>query len=145
MSSSSDVLISVAQRFVAAYQSGAKTAEVRRRRLKVDPGTRIWMYTKLPAGRVELAGRVERVVSGSPVQLWRRYGSRTGITRQEFFSYVHGCEVAYLVLLIGISEVTTHLSLKELRRTTRGFQPPQFAKKIRSGGALYRLLTAAAA
>ncbi len=145
MNSITGVLISVAQRFVAAYRSGAKTAEVRRRRLNVDPGTRIWMYTKLPEGRVELAGSVEKVVSGSPAHLWKKYGARTGITRQEFFTYVHGCEIAYLVLITGISVLAAPPSLKELRQMKRGFQPPQFAKKIRGEDALYRVLTSAAA
>jgi predicted transcriptional regulator len=145
MSLAPGVLISVAQRFVTAYQSGTKTAEVRRRRLNVDPGTSIWIYTKLPIGRVELAGRVEQVVGGPPTRLWKKYGRRTGLTKQEFFTYVRGCEVAYLVLITHISVLAAQLSLRELRRMKRGFQPPQFAKKIGNEDVLHRALTDASA
>lgn len=139
-----DVLVSVVDRFVTAFRSGEKTAEVRRRRLNVPPQTRIWIYNKLPVGRVELVGRIESVVAGTPASLWRRHGHRTALTRQEFFDYVEGCETAYVILIAEIRSLNDQPTLSDLRRTKRGFQPPQFAKLIARDGALHRALSAAA-
>lgn len=140
-----DVLISLSERFVAAFRSGAKTAEVRRRRLNVPPNTRIWMYTKLPKGRVELVGRVVEVVAASPTILWRKYGRQTGLVRHEFFAYLDGCEIAYVILISDVKSLSAQPTLTELRRNKRGFQPPQFAKMIESGGTLHRVLLSAVA
>lgn len=145
MTTTADVLISVAEPFVAAFRSGAKTAEVRRRRLNVCPHTRIWIYTKLPIGRVELVGRVQEVVAAAPLALWKKHGPRTGLTRKEFFDYVSGCETAYVILISDILKLSTRPTLSELRRSKRGFQPPQFAKIIENGDALHRILSLAAA
>jgi len=139
----SEVLISVARRFVEAYRLGHKSVEVRRRRLNVLPRTRIWIYGKLPLGRVELVGRVERTIVGSPENIWKRFGSLTSLTRREFFEYFEGCDSACAILIGDLKELVGKPTLSRLRRGNSAFQPPQFAKFLKRDDQVYRVLAAA--
>lgn len=137
---SCDVLISVTRRYADAFRAGEKTAEVRRRRLNVAANSRVWIYTKLPEGRVQLVGRIAATASGTPMCLWKAHGPQTALTRAEFFAYLDGCEAAYIILIDSLRELTNQLTLAELRRSEAGFQPPQFAKFLRDKDAIYRVL-----
>lgn len=137
---SCDVLISVSRRYADAFRVGEKTAEVRRRRLNVAPNTRVWIYTKLPEGRVQLVGRIAATASGTPMFLWKAYGPQTALTRAEFFAYLEGCEAGYIILIDSLKQLTNQLTLAELRRRKADFQPPQFAKFLRAKDAIYRVL-----
>ena len=99
----------------------------------------------MPTGRVELVGRVEAVVSGTPLRLWKDYGERTGLTRAEFFGYVEGCEAAYVILIEDLKELVSQPTLSRLRKGKRGFHPPQFAKFFEKHEALHRMLSEAEA
>lgn len=138
------VLISVSQRFADAYRRGSKSVEVRRRKLNVAPGTRVWIYSKMPVGRVDLVGHVRKVVSGSPSRIWKDYGDKTALTRSEFFEYVGGCSAVSIVLIDDIRQLQKSVTLGALRHARRGFQPPQFAKFLRNDDALRRALLEAA-
>lgn len=105
----------------------------------------MWIYNTLPVGRVELVANVEQVVAGTPISLWKQYGARTGLARDEFFDYVAGCATAYFILVTDIEELSDKPTLGALRRAKRGFHPPQFAKMIERDSALYRALSAAVA
>lgn len=134
------MLISVTQRFAEAFHSGKKTVEVRRRRLHVEAGIRIWIYAKLPIGRVELVGRVNKVATGSPTHLWRKYGTQTGLTRMEYFAYLANCTEACVIVIDDIKALTEPPTLAGLRKLKAGFQPPQFARFLESSDAIYQLL-----
>jgi predicted transcriptional regulator len=99
----------------------------------------------MPTGRVELVGRVEKVVAATPTSLWKKYGAQTGITRAEFFDYLTGCKIAYVILVADFKALDKKPTLSELRRSKRGFHPPQFAKMIENDGALHRALSSAVA
>jgi predicted transcriptional regulator len=137
-----EVLISVAQRFVEAYRLGYKAVEVRRRPLNVLPQTRIWIYGKLPLGRVELVGRVDRTVVASPSSIWKRFGNLTSLTRKEFFEYCEGCNSACAILIGDLKELAKKPTLSHLREGNRAFQPPQFAKFLKRDDHVYRILAA---
>ena len=46
--SKGDILISVRPKFVERIASGEKAAELRRRAPRIQPGCRVWIYTKAP-------------------------------------------------------------------------------------------------
>lgn len=138
-----EVLISVAQRFVEAYRLGHKSVEVRRRRLNVPPRTRIWIYGKLPLGRVEFVGRIERTIVGSPEKIWKSFGAHTSLTRREFFEYFEGCDSACAIQIGELKELVEKPTLSHLRGGDSAFQPPQFAKFLKREDHVYRILAAA--
>jgi predicted transcriptional regulator len=130
MSQVENILISVEHNYVLKMLNGVKTAEIRRRRLRIDKGTRVWVYSKLPRGYVELVATVDAVVVEPPWKLWRLYEERIAITSAEFKTYFRGIDVGCAILLRNITALHPALELNILRRTARNFQPPQFFKRL---------------
>jgi predicted transcriptional regulator len=129
-----DILISVEHDYAVKMLNGSKTAEIRRRQLRIQPGTRLWVYSKLPRGHIELVAIADEVVAAPPQTLWELYRERIAITRFEFRSYLQGVEVACAILLRDITPLRPALKLQALRRTCRDFHPPQFFKRLVAHG-----------
>jgi len=129
-----NILISVEHDYVLKMLGGLKTAELRRRPLRVQPGTRVWIYSKLPRGQVEVVATVDDVVAASPRKIWDLYHGRIAITSTEFRAYLQGVNVACAVLLRDITALQPALRLDTLRQTSRNFQPPQFFKRLIAHG-----------
>lgn len=141
MSKPEDVLISVEGRHLAKMLNGEKTIELRRRRLKIAPGTRVWIYSKLPSGRVEAIGIVQEVIVHSPAQLWARFKDKFGISFQEFNDYLSGVQHACAIIFSSIFRLRNCVALAELRRVTAQFQPPQFYKRLQLHSPEFALLS----
>ncbi len=122
--------------------NGTKTAEVRRRPLRIHPGTRVWIYSKLPRGRIELVAIADQVVAASPYSLWNRYRSVLAISFQRFQKYCSGSQVACVILLREIEPLYPALGLAAIRRISKEFQPPQFFKRLVERGPELRSLVA---
>src|SRR5689334_15127663 len=114
---------------------GIKTAELRRRPLRIRPGTRVWIYSKLPRGQIELVAVADQIVAAPPSSLWRRYGSRIAITYCEFQQYCAGTDLACVILLRQIEPLQPALCLAAIREISKDFQPPQFFKRLTADGA----------
>jgi predicted transcriptional regulator len=129
-----NILISVEYAYVLNMLKGTKTAEVRRRPLRIRPGTRVWVYSKLPRGHVELVATADEIVAAPPHKLWNLYQARIAITFAEFKSYFRGIEVGCAILLCDIKPLQPALKLATLRRASANFHPPQFFKRLVAHG-----------
>jgi predicted transcriptional regulator len=129
-----NILISVEYDYVLKMLNGSKTAEVRRRQLRIQPGTRVWIYSKLPRGHVELVATVDEVVAASPRRLWELYAERIAVTSSEFRTYLRGVDIGCAILLRDIKPLQPAHKLDTLRRTSRNFHPPQFFKRLVAHG-----------
>jgi predicted transcriptional regulator len=134
MEQTENILISVKYVHVLNMLKGTKTVEVRRRRLRIRPGTCVWIYSKLPRGHIELVATADEIVAASPRKLWDLYQSRVAITFAEFKAYFSGVDVGCAILLRDIKPLQPALELATLRRTSRNFHPPQFFKRLVSHG-----------
>ncbi|MCX4163695.1 ASCH domain-containing protein [Paraburkholderia megapolitana] len=130
------VLISLEQRHAENILSGIKQIELRRRAMRVEIGTVVWIYAKLPVGRVVGSARVSAVHSLAPSTLWRRFADVCGLTRSEFFSYFEGTSSGCALALHEPHRLVGAVSLAELRQASMGFQPPQFFIRLRPGNPL---------
>lgn len=140
MAYADDVLISVRHEHTVNMLIGKKTAEVRRRAVRIEPGTRVWVYSKKPRGRVELVATVERVVIARPQELWARYHERVSVTFAEFQSYLTGVRRGCVILLRNIEPLQPTLDLESIRRVSKRFHPPQFFKRLVPDGPEVRSL-----
>lgn len=125
-----NILISLEPRHAENILAGSKRVELRRRAIRVEPGTVVWMYSKLPKGSIVGSATVVRLRQASPTSLWRRYGRQTGITRAEFFEYFSETGHGFALELCDSTRLKEPLSLKMLREVNRAFQPPQFFKRL---------------
>jgi predicted transcriptional regulator len=134
MPQAENILISVEYDYVLKMLDGVKTAEVRRRQLRIPSGTRVWVYSKLPRGHVELVATVDEVVSAPPLRLWQLYQKRIAISSSDFKAYLRGVDIGCAILLRDITPLQPALELKILRRTSKNFHPPQFFKRLVAHG-----------
>ena len=143
MAEAEDILISVHPRHVDSMVRGVKTVELRRRPLKLAGGCRVWIYSTLPRGSVEALGIIRTVVAATPSTIWRDYGRQSGITKAEFDAYYEGADTAYAIVFSSIEKLNLTFALAEIRRHLSSFHPPQFFKRLASGGPELNLFAAA--
>jgi predicted transcriptional regulator len=121
-----EILISLKPKYADHVFEGTKTVELRRRRLKVRPGTRIWIYATAPTAAIRGYASLVRVEAGSPLQIWKSLGNQTGLSKIEFEAYFKSCRTAYGLLLVDVMEMENALTLDQIRDVVTDFHPPQF-------------------
>ena len=141
MNEAAHALISLEKRFAEGILSGNKLVELRRRRMRVTVGTTIWMYVKVPVGKVIGSAQVQSLHDLAPTTLWRKYGDVSGLSRTEFFDYFSGVVRGFALVLSNPSRLEDPLTLQRLRALTDGFQPPQFFAHLASDGPLVSALS----
>jgi len=129
-----DILISVADVYVTQILNGLKTVELRRRTLRISPGTRIWIYAKSPRSHVQAVAIADQIVTAPPEDIWRDFKNRVGISFDEFTKYFDGTARGCAVLLKQIGRIDPEIPLNELRQRIKHFHPPQFFKKLKAEG-----------
>jgi predicted transcriptional regulator len=137
-----EILISVRAEYVAKMLKGEKTVELRRRNLRVSPGTRVWIYSKAPQGAIKAHAKITAVVTGDPSHLWQKFRSRVGVTQQEFQSYFDTVDEGCALVLSNVVKLRKHISLQTMRERVHSFHPPQFYTKLRGNEPMLRALRA---
>ncbi len=137
-----NILVSLEPRHAESILDGSKRVELRRRTMHVAPGATMWMYAKLPIGSVVGKARIEETQSGTPSALWRKFGSVSGISKSEFFSYFDGVSHGVALVLADAVRLNKEIALGDLRGEDKRFHPPQFFARMSAG---HPILSAAAA
>jgi len=125
-----NILISVEGSYVKAILEGQKTVELRRRAIRIDTGSLVWIYSKLPRGSVELVCETAKVVAAPPAQLWRMYRSTVAIAYADFREYFRGTNKGHAIVFGRIWALEPAVGLNALRELVKAFQTPQFFKKL---------------
>jgi predicted transcriptional regulator len=107
--------------------------ETRRRPMNVKVGATVWIYAKRPVGSIVGCAKVRDIHLLAPQALWRRFCNDCCIPRSEFFEYFEGVAQATALELSGCKRLGASLSLESLRRSSVGFQPPQFFARLKVG------------
>lgn len=128
-----DILISLHPQHCQNVMTGDKTVELRRRKLRVAPGTRMWIYAKRPNACVHAVAIIESVHEGSRSDLWRQFGDRVCISRLAFDQYLEGTKAGCAIVLRSVQPLKKAISLKEIRQKIHRFHPPQFFKRLPPG------------
>lgn len=142
MTSTEHVLISLEERHANGIFAGTKRVELRRRTMHVDEGTVVWIYVKQPVGSVLGQAVVAATHTLTPSQIWKRFGSCSGLKRAEFFEYFEGLSRAFVLELKEAQMLPEAVSLHTLRSASSGFHPPQFFTRIDPDSSLASTMTA---
>ena len=108
--------------------------------MRISPGTRVWLYGKLPMGGVIGFGVVHSVHEHAPTQIWERFGVHSGVSREHFFDYFRGASCGCAIVFQRIVRLQRTLGLEELREQLGRFTPPQFFRRILRDSDELRLL-----
>lgn len=130
MGNRESILISLETRHARRIYAGTKKVELRRRPMRVSPGTTVWIYEKVPVGSITGSATVTAVHTGLPIQLWAQFGPVSGLSRSEFFAYFANITDACALVLQKPMPAKEPLSLTFVREVGGGFQPPQFFVRL---------------
>lgn len=136
----SDALISIRPVHVDNILRGTKKVEIRRKRLRIAPGTRLWIYSTLPSGKVEGVATVSATESGEPGELWNKISDVSGTTYDRFLSYSNGCSDVFILWLTHVQKLADAPSLNDIRTELPGFMPPQSFMWLSQDTPLLRIL-----
>jgi predicted transcriptional regulator len=139
MNNNTDILISIRPKYASHIFSGEKTVELRRRKPKISPGARIWIYATAPIAAIKGYANLDRVVTATPEAIWREFGSQTAISKEEFDHYFAECSAAHALILSEIRILERPLVLEQMKKMVRGFHPPQFFCRLNGAVAEMRL------
>ena len=131
--SKGDIVISVQRKFVERILAGNKAAELRRRAPRIQPGCRVWIYTKAPEAMISVCVTVDRVVKGTPREIWQRHQATLGVSFDEFEAYFADTDSACAIFFKQVEDVSPGVALSEIRSRSKGFHPPQFFKRLEEG------------
>ena len=131
--SKGDIVISVQRKFVERILAGKKAAELRRRAPRIQPGCRVWIYTTAPDAMISVCVTVDRVVKGTPREIWQRHQATLGVSFDEFEAYFADTDSACAILFKRVEDVSPGVALSEIRSRSKGFHPPQFFKRLEEG------------
>lgn len=137
---SEHAIISLRPNLMKAFLSGEKCVEIRRRPPSLPSGTFVWLYGKVPCGKVMAVARLHSVKVAETQEIWEEFAGCVGIEREEFDSYVGDLNHAAVLVFDVIYPLRNPIDLSDLRRLEPGFQPPQFFRKVRSEELLDRLV-----
>lgn len=132
-----DAIISIKPRHVEKILSGTKTVELRTRCINLPMGSRLWVYSTLPVGKVKLSAEIDFIDMLSPKKMWKKYGENICISKQEFDEYTEGREIVSAIGLRNVQALDRDICLETMRSYEENFQPPQFFSKLYPERALY--------
>lgn len=131
-----DAIISIKPRHVENILSGKKTVELRVRSMNLPAGSRLWVYSTLPVGKVEMFAEVDFIELLPPKEMWKKYGKSICIPKKEFDEYTRSRELVTAIGLRNIKPLEKDICLETMRKYEKGFQPPQFFSRLYPGRAL---------
>lgn len=88
------ILISIKPEYSNKILEGEKTFEFRRR-IPIKKVTSIIIYSSYPVGKVVGEAKVEEILEGSPLVIWKNTKESGGISKKKYFDYFDGTKQAY--------------------------------------------------
>ena len=105
--------------------SGLKTVELRRIEPKIIVPTRALIYATTPTKALLGTCIVDTVITDGLAELWKEYGSRTGVRHAEFRDYFKGRKVGSALALSDARQFSRQIPLADLRASHCVDRPPQ--------------------
>lgn len=135
-----DVLISIQPDFVAKILSGKKTIELRKKPFPVNGGVRIWIYSTSPTSAIEATAFVSIVDADTPENIWKKYSSKCGISKDAYDAYYAGSSEAYALHINDAKRLDKKMKLDEIKNLSEGFTPPQYYRYLEHDSNLFDVL-----
>lgn len=117
------LLLSIKPRFADAIFAGKKLFELRKVKPRVVAGDLVLVYVTVPRCSLEGAFRVSSVMEMTPEKLWPVVKSSCALTKEEFFQYYEGKDVAFAIGIAEAWALANSVGLADLR--TEKIIPPQ--------------------
>jgi predicted transcriptional regulator len=117
--------MSIRPKWATAILSGAKTVELRRRRIAADTAY-VLVYATAPVSQIVGWFSVGDVIVESPSMVWRRWGRRTGLDRSAYNDYFRDASEAVAILIDEAAAYPQPLALTTCAGVVRAPQSYQY-------------------
>ena len=136
----SQAIISLKPSYGELVLSGVKTVELRNRVVRVAPKTKMWIYTTHPESHIVAVADVVTVVHDKPSTIWRRFGKKICIKKDQFDSYVGDKDCVSALILSSVTKLDEPITLGGIRLEVKEFHPPQFYAHLSPDSELFTTL-----
>lgn len=128
------LLISVKPEFATKIIGGEKTIELRKSApKKINKEDYILIYVTSPIKELWGICKMNNIIVDKPTSFWKSYGSKTGITKEQFREYYKTSEKVFGIELKEIRSFSKHsIDLQDLKKAFPNFMPPQTYTYINS-------------
>jgi predicted transcriptional regulator len=92
-----NVLLSIKPKYVDLIKSGSKKYEFRRKIFRKSNNCQVFIYSTFPVKKITGVFDASVIHEDSPFKIWKMFGSYSGISKEEFFSYFEKCKTAYAI------------------------------------------------
>jgi predicted transcriptional regulator len=127
------LIVSIKPEFADKIFSGDKTIELRKAMPNVKKGDKIIIYVTNPVKAIRGIGTIDNIVEGTPNVIWKKYNSKTGISKKTFFDYYSNSLRAVGIVISDIFEFKEEVKLEDIKRQVPSFAPPQTFKYSTAG------------
>lgn len=125
-SASNKLLLSMQPSHAMNIMRGTKTVELRRRFSTKWIGHKINVYASAPTRSLVGEANIDRIVTGTPEQIWQQFEQRLGCSRSQFDAYACGTETLYAIELKNIRPYRSELPLRQIAHLiNEDLHPPQ--------------------
>jgi len=90
-----NVLLSIKPKYAEAIFSGTKKYEFRRRIFKQKDLGKIYVYSNSTVKKIVGSFEIEKILTGTPAEIWEKCNLHGGITKEDFFEYFEGSDTAF--------------------------------------------------
>lgn len=118
-----DLWLSLHPKWAEAIVEGRKTAELRRRAPRVEPGATAVLYATAPQCAVIGTAEILSINLLDIGSLWTEFGRRSAVSRSQFFEYFEGTSLGCAIELTGVQRSPRPVTLTSLREL--GLEPAQ--------------------
>ncbi|XDD44689.1 ASCH domain-containing protein (plasmid) [Leptospira sp. WS60.C2] len=116
------ILLSIKPEFVEKIFNGEKKFEYRKRGMKNPKFTKVVVYSTMPVGKLIGEFEIEKVLSGSPEEIWEKTSEYSGIQKVFFDNYYCNTDSA---IALKIKNVVQYKKPKEPKAVFKNFKAPQ--------------------
>jgi predicted transcriptional regulator len=120
------LLISMKPRFAEKVVAREKTVEIRKRFSAKWIGCQVAIYATEPKGALVGEAIIRDVISGSPEDIWSRYGTQVACTWEEYRDYAASSERVFAIQLQDVHPYIGSISIEQAEFLVKGeLRPPQ--------------------
>ncbi len=121
-----DILVSMKPKYADRILAGSKLVEVRKKFSGRWVGRRAVLYASSPQKALVGEATVRAVTSGSPTEIWARFGPNIGCSSGEFAEYVGGATKVSAIELDDVYPYREPVSVSQISHLLRqDLRPPQ--------------------
>jgi predicted transcriptional regulator len=121
-----NIVLSIKPIFAERILSGKKRIEIRRKFSTRWVGHRLNLYSSAPEMSLVGEATISGVITGTPTEIWERFGTEIGCSKEEFLGYVKGASQIYAIELAEVRRYRSPISLAQMSFLAREtLCPPQ--------------------